>query len=142
MSKMMLSRLFKLQQGYYNMRFEEILRALADTIEQHDQSASQPAHPQVAVIEPETSGQVVDQHGAAEQPDGVFIPPLQLKIELLKKAVDVDNVYDHTAEMDADTRAEEIPDPIKEDEIVALRRAAGLNPAVIQELANDEPLDD
>jgi hypothetical protein len=122
------------------MRFEEILRALADTIEQHGQSEVQSAQPQVAVVEPEPSGKVVDQHGAAEQPDGVFIPPLQLKIELLKKAVDVDNVYDHTAELDADNREQEMP--IKEDEIVALRRAAGLNPAVIQELANDEPLDD
>ena len=122
------------------MRFEEILRALADTIEQHSQGEVQSAQPQVAVVEPEPSGQVVDQHGAAEQPDGVFIPPLQLKIELLKKAVDVDNVYDHTAELDADDREQEMP--IKEDEIVALRRAAGLNPAVIQELANDEPLDD
>jgi len=122
------------------MRFEEILRALADTIEQHGQGEVQSAQPQVAVVEPEPSGQVVDQQGAAEQPDGVFIPPLQLKIELLKKAVDVDNVYDHTAELDADDREQEMP--IKEDEIVALRRAAGLNPAVIQELANDEPLDD
>ena len=137
---MTLSKLFKPQQGYYNMRFEEILRALADTIEQHGQGEVQSAQPQVAVVEPEPSGQVVDQQGAAEQPDGVFIPPLQLKIELLKKAVDVDNVYDHTAELDADDREQEMP--IKEDEIVALRRAAGLNPAVIQELANDEPLDD
>jgi hypothetical protein len=71
-----------------------------------------------------------------------MIPPLQLKIELLKRAVDVDNVYDHTAELDAYDVAQENPDPIQEDEIVALRRAAGLNPAVIQELANDEPLDD
>ena len=118
------------------MRFEEILRALADTIEQDNQ----PAQPQVAVVEPEPSGEVVDHQGAAEQPDGVFIPPLQLKIELLKKAVDVDNVYDHTAELDADVHRQEIP--VKEDEIVALRRAAGINPAVIQELANDEPLDD
>jgi hypothetical protein len=122
------------------MRFEEILRALADTIEQHGQDEVQSAQPQVAVVEPQPGGQVVDQQGAAEQPDGVFIPPLQLKIELLKKAVDVDNVYDHTAELDADDCEQEMP--IKEDEIVALRRAAGLNPAVIQELANDEPLDD
>lgn len=137
---MTLSKPFKPQQGYYNMRFEEILRALADTIEHHSQGEVHSAQPQVAVVEPEPSGQVVDQQGAAEQPDGVFIPPLQLKIELLKKAVDVDNVYDHTAELDADDREQEMP--IKEDEIVALRRAAGLNPAVIQELANDEPLDD
>ena len=121
------------------MRFEEILRALADTIEQHGTGAEEVAQEPVAVIEP-AQGEVVNQRGEAEQPDGMFIPPLQLKIELLKKAVDVDNVYDHTAEIDADVRAQELP--IKEDEIVALRRAAGINPAIIQELANDEPLDD
>ena len=139
MSKMIQSKLYKQPRGYYKMRFEEILRALADTIEQHGTGAEEVAQEPVAVIEP-AQGEVVNQRGEAEQPDGMFIPPLQLKIELLKKAVDVDNVYDHTAEIDADVRAQELP--IKEDEIVALRRAAGINPAIIQELANDEPLDD
>jgi hypothetical protein len=125
------------------MRFEEILRALADTIEQHGTGEDGAVQPTAVVVEPDAYGEVVDRNGEAEQPDGVMIPPLQLKIELLKRAVDVDNVYDHTAELDAYDAAQEIPDtPIKEDEIVALRRAAGLNPAVIQELANDEPLDD
>jgi hypothetical protein len=125
------------------MRFEEILRALADTIEQHGTGEDNSVQPAAVVVEPDASGQVVDGNGAAEQPAGVMIPPLQLKIELLKRAVDVDNVYDHTAELDAYDAEQEIPDtPIKEDELVALRRAAGLNPAVIQELANDEPLDD
>jgi len=124
------------------MRFEEILRALADTIEQHGTGEDTVVQPDAAVvIEPE-SGEVVNPNGEAEQPDGIMIPPLQLKIELLKKAVDVDNVYDHTAELDAYDVEQETPAPIQEDEIVALRRAAGLNPAVIQELANDEPLDD
>ena len=124
------------------MKIGEILRALADTIEQHGTGEDNTVQPDAAVVvEPET-GEVVNRGGEAEQPDGIMIPPLQLKIELLKKAVDVDNVYDHTAELDAYDVAQEIPAPIQEDEIVALRRAAGLNPAVIQELANDEPLDD
>jgi hypothetical protein len=80
---------------------------------------------------------------AAKEPNDLFVPPLQLKIELLKRAVDVDNLFNHTAELDARGADQEIPDtPVTEDEIVALRRAAGINPAVIQELANDEPLDD
>jgi len=125
------------------MRFEEILRALADTIEQHGTGQDTQAQPAAVVVEPEAAGQVDNPSGEAEQPHGLMIPPLQLKIELLKRAVDVDNVYDHTAELDAYDAEQEIPDtPIKEDEIVALRRAAGLNPAVIQELTNDEPLDD
>jgi hypothetical protein len=124
------------------MRFEEILRALADTIEQHGTGEDTVVQPDAAVVVEPESGEVVNPNGEAEQPDGIMIPPLQLKLELLKRAVDVDNVYDHTAELDAYDVAQEMPAPIQEDEIVALRRAAGLNPAIIQELANDEPLDD
>lgn len=32
--------------------------------------------------------------GNDEQPEDLFIPPLQMKMELLKKAVDVENIYD------------------------------------------------
>jgi hypothetical protein len=122
------------------MKLAEILRTLANTIDQYSQDVKQPAPTQVAVIEPHDAGEEVDSAGEAEQPNDIFIPPLQLKIELLKKAVNVDNIYDHTAEIDAYNRAQEIP--VKEDEIAALRRSAGINPAVIQELANEEPLDD
>jgi hypothetical protein len=124
------------------MRFEEILRALADTIEQHGTGEDTTVQPEAAVVvEPEVEREV-NSSGKAEQPDDIMIPPLQLKIELLKKAVDVDSIYDHTEELDAEGVEQEMPAPVQEDEIVALRRAAGLNPAVIQELANDEPLDD
>lgn len=122
------------------MKLAEILRSLADTIDQYSQDEEQAAPAQVTAVEPQLDTDVVDKSGEAEQPEGVFIPPLQLKIELLKKAVNVDNVYDHAAEMDAETHAQEIP--VREDEIVALRRSAGINPAVIQEFANEEPLDD
>jgi hypothetical protein len=122
------------------MKLAEILRTLADTIDHYSQDEEQAEPTQVAVVEPESDGEVVDQSGEAEQPAGVFIPPLQLKIELLKKAVNVDNVYDHAADMDAETHSQEIP--VKEDEIATLRRSAGINPAVIQEFANEEPLDD
>jgi len=124
------------------MRFEEILRALADTIEQHGTGDDSTVQTDAAVVvEPEVDREV-NSSGKAEQPDDIMIPPLQLKIELLKKAVDVDSIYDHTEELDAEGVEQEMPAPVQEDEIVALRRAAGLNPAVIQELANDEPLDD
>jgi len=123
------------------MRFEEILRAIADAVEKQglgNQSDSK--FQNIGNMNPVASVHNVD---AAEQPDTVFIPPLQLKLELLKKAVDVDNIYDHTNEIDAEAAREEIPSkPIEEDEIVALKRAAGINPGIIQELVNDDPLDD
>ena len=89
----------------------------------------------------ELKGKSKGKNVEAEQPDSVFIPPLQLKIELLKRAVNVDNVYDHTAELNKQAKEQEKPAPIKEDEIVALKRAAGIkvNPAVIQELSNNDP---
>jgi hypothetical protein len=70
----------------------------------------------------------VDQENTADN-DEVFLPPLQAKLELLKKAVGVDNIYDEQEDE-------------QEDELVTLRRAAGINPGVMQELTNDEPLDD
>ena len=127
------------------MKIGEILRTIAAAMDQAE-GADQRSAPTDAVgafpvgqvaIEP------VHNVDAAEEPNDLFVPPLQLKIELLKRAVDVDNLFNHTAELDAQGVEQEIPDtPVTEDEIVALRRAAGINPAVIQELANDEPLDD
>jgi hypothetical protein len=127
------------------MRIGEILRTIAaamDQAEGADQAAA-PADDVGALPAGQVAIEPVHNVDAAEEPNDLFVPPLQLKIELLKRAVDVDNLFNHTAELDAEGADEEIPDtPVTEDEIVALRRAAGINPAVIQELANDEPLDD
>lgn len=46
--------------------------------------------------------------GNDEQPEELFLPPLQMKMELLKKAVDVENVYDDgTPTQQEDTRIEQ-----------------------------------
>jgi hypothetical protein len=80
----------------------------------------------------------------AREPDDLFVPPLQQKIELLKKAVGVENIYDE----DQQARAEEEEaarqvTPEEEDELSRMKRAAGIpSAAVIQELSNDEVLDD
>ena len=57
-----------------------------------------------------------------------FLPPLQAKLELLKRAVDVDNVYD---ERDAEGT----------DDLVQIKRLSGINPVAIAELGDDEPLE-
>lgn len=59
---------------------------------------------------------------------GVFLPPLQAKLELLKRAVDVDNIYD---EKDAECG----------DDLVQIKRLSGINPVAISELGDDEPLE-
>ena len=114
--------------------------------------------------------------GNDEQPEDLYLPPLQMKMELLKKAVDVENIYDdgtpeeqeieresadgnwtgpehdydyvgapgaETAPSDEEAQEEyQDSSKLEEDEITRLKRNAGVkvNPAIIAELADDEPL--
>ena len=108
------------------MRASEILRKLADVIDsaeggQEQAVAPQAEHPNVRVA------LAAPQEPASEQPQGAettFVPPLQAKIELLKKAVDVDSIYDQGG-----------------DELAQMKKHAGINPVVADEAAGDEPLD-
>lgn len=109
------------------MRASEILRKLADVIDSQEaghaveQPAVQAAHPNVRVA------LAPAEQPAAEQPQTAvttFVPPLQTKIELLKKAVDVDSIYDQGG-----------------DELQQMKKRAGINPVVADEGASDEPLD-
>jgi len=105
------------------MRASEILRKLADVIDSAEAGrqapVAQPVVPapvQAVIIEPE-----------AEPPKPAvttFVPPLQTKIELLKKAVDVDSIYDQGG-----------------DELAQMKKRAGINPAVLDAAADDEPLE-
>jgi hypothetical protein len=106
------------------MKASEILRKLADVIDAQEsgQAIEQPAaHPAVRVkLAPA-------EQPAAEQPQTAvttFVPPLQTKIELLKKAVDVDSIYDQGG-----------------DELAQMKKRAGINPVVADEAGSDEPLD-
>ena len=111
------------------MRASEILRKLADVIDAQEggqiapqiQAAPQTAHPNVRVA------LAPAEEPAAEQPQTAittFVPPLQTKIELLKKAVDVDSIYDQGG-----------------DELAQMKKHAGINPAVLDAAGDDEPLD-
>jgi hypothetical protein len=59
-----------------------------------------------------------------EQEVDKFIPPLQSKLEILKKSVGLDNVYDE-----------------EPDELDQMKKRAGIPLAVQQAAADDEPLD-
>jgi adenine-specific DNA methylase len=69
----------------------------------------------------------------AKQPDDLFVAPLQLKLELLKKATDVENIY-------ADEE-EEQQEANSYDELAIIKRNAGISPVVLDALGDDEPLD-
>ena len=97
------------------MKTAEILRQLADLIDKNSND---------------------DAEELDHQPDDLFVPPLQLKLELLKKATGVDSIY-------TDEEGEEEPTH-SYDELSAIKRNAGmedLNPVVFDALGDDEPLD-
>jgi len=111
------------------MKVDEILHKLADYINSQNSSVEDTTEP-------------AGHSGLAQQPDDVMIPPLQLKIELLKKAVGVENVYDEDAEQRAMEEAEAAqPTAEEEDSLMRMKRAAGIPVAVIAELSDDEPLE-
>jgi hypothetical protein len=124
------------------MKISDVLRQVADAIEQQqdagepDASIQNPAA--LAAVPTGPYGGEVDapcnQDAGAD--DEVMIPPLQLKMELLKRAVGVDNVYDP-----GEPRADEA-DGSADDEIQHIRRMAGVPVAAVMELGNDELLDD
>ena len=103
------------------MKMSDILRDLAELMDQHSpetqgadiwQNTTQQRLRTAQVSEPELDD------------NPVMIPPLQAKIEILKKSEGIPNVYD-----DEGT-----------DELTAIKKNAGLT-AAQHEAADDEPLD-
>lgn len=125
------------------MNIAELLRKLADIVDANQN----PAVPDDGIENP-AELQTVDTGVAVDAPDNqdagaeddVMIPPLQLKMELLKKAVGVDSVYDQGGAREDEVCSSE------EDPLAAIRRNAGIESgpmaAIIHGIAGeDEPLD-
>jgi hypothetical protein len=115
------------------MKVNDILQQLADFVNNRN-SAQEPEHD----VQHNAQGQEL-----AQQPDDLFVPPLQQKIELLKKAVGVENIYDEDQQARAEEAAAKLPTAEEEDALARMKRAAGIpSAAVVQELSNDEVFDD
>lgn len=105
------------------MRISELLRQLADRLEDIE-------------INDSASQQVSEPEEEQETPLDTMVPPLQQKLELLKRSVGIDNVFDGS------------PVDKTEDhggkELEIIKRHAGINPdaTIITALSDDEPLDD
>jgi hypothetical protein len=122
------------------MNETDFMRKLADLINQHrdDQGGeSQPG---------DCDTPMYDEDGTelVSQPDDKMVPPLQLKLELLKRAVDVENIYSEN-NGDQDPEASNYKTtPMSEEETTALesmKKAAGVNALIRNEMSDDEPLD-
>jgi hypothetical protein len=144
------------------MKIGEILRKIADAIDADEGITTQAADPRlqnpaeltavniaqepvevVANVEaekPSPNGRTAS--GNDREPEELFIPPLQQKQELLKKAVGVENIYDDGRPGDAADENAEAPTPEEEDLLQRIKRMAGVPVAAVQELSNDEVFDD
>jgi hypothetical protein len=142
------------------MKIGEILRKIADAIDADEGITTQRADPRLQnpaelvaiaqepvevvanaeVEKPSPNGTTAA--GNDREPDDLFLPPLQQKQELLKKAVGVENIYDDGRPGDASDENAEAPTPEEEDVLEKIKRMAGVPVAAVQELSNDEVFDD
>jgi hypothetical protein len=115
------------------MKVADLLRKLADVIAaaEGDESEASP----MQTNKPELMQ--VDVPNDDESESGVFVPPLQAKLELLKKSVNVDNIYDQGGE-DSDLTGH---GDDNEDELDRVKKLSGINITAQHEAADDEPFD-
>jgi len=135
------------------MKIADILRTLAANLEHAQGGAPDPRIQNPAQM---IDVAVVADADSAESPNGVtasgndkapeiFMPPLQQKQELLKKAVGVENVYDDgTAGEQREQEQTQEDDMMQEREDIVdrIKKLSGVPKAAIQELSNDEVFDD
>ena len=137
------------------MKVADILRTLANNLEHAEGGTPDPriqnpgALIDVDIIANSDTEQVspngTTASGNDREPENLFLPPLQQKQELLKKAVGVENVYDDgtPAEQHEEAKAEEDDMTQERDDIVdRIKKLSGIPTAAIQELSNDEVFDD
>lgn len=142
------------------MKISDILRMAADAFDGRAQGAAPDANIQnpaelvdVNIAqEPVEVVANVDAHkpspagttpaGNDKEPEDLFIPPLQQKQELLKKAVGVENIYDDGRPGEEGDANADAPTPEEEDLLDKIKRMAGVPVAAVQELSNDEVFDD
>jgi len=116
------------------------LRDLVDKISKEQEVTPTNAYPTEKRFVPVTvNNQGTPDADKADQepPLDTMVPPLQQKMELLKRAVDIDNVFDGTS---VDKNANDQQD--YKSEIDTIKKNAGVPVAAIMALTDDEPLDD
>jgi len=125
----------------------DLMRKLADFISQQQTGTNAGDEPAGAESgDDHDHAPMYDEDGTelVRQPDDKMVPPLQLKLELLKRAVDVENIYSED-NVDQDPEASNYKTtPMSEEERTALesmKRAAGVNALIRNEISDDEPLD-
>jgi hypothetical protein len=135
------------------MKIADILRTLAANLEHAQGGAPDPRIQNPAQLidvvavddtnEPSPNGTTAS--GNDKAPENLFVPPLQQKQELLKKAVGVENVYDDGGpeyQHAEETANEDDMTQERVDIVDRIKQLSGVPRAAIQELSNDDVFDD
>ena len=113
------------------MKAADILRKLADVIDQHSSEDNRPTN-----SVPHAELEPVEADNTDHTETTTFIAPLQAKLELLKKSVGVDNAYDEqSCGCDCD------PCECGSDDLELIKQRAGVPTIAVQEMADDEPFE-
>lgn len=119
------------------MNPSEMLRKLADIIDSMGMSTDQTVTQPQASLTPVNGLKQVDVDNTDQTNDKVMIPPLQQKIELLKKATGVDNAFDDNAEKEGES-SDCGCSTNEEDELSTLKKNAGLSNATVMQVASED----
>jgi hypothetical protein len=132
------------------MKVADILRTLANNLEHAEGGTPDPriqnpgALIDVDIIANSDTEQIspngTTASGNDKEPENLFLPPLQQKQELLKKAVGVENVYDDGGP--EHQHQEQNAEGDEQDIVNRIRQLSGVPMAAVQELSNDEVFDD
>jgi hypothetical protein len=115
------------------MKASEILHGLAELMAGIEGGQGAQAEQQPTATLVQVSADNTDQSDS-----GTFVPPLQAKLELLKKSVGVDSVYDQTGP-DEDLTGHGAD--AQGDDLSRMKQMAGIKPAALDALGDNEPLD-
>lgn len=116
------------------MKTAEILRKLADMIDSHsaEQGGEEVERPVNTAAHIDLEPVEVDNTEGGEV--STMVPPLQQKLEILKKSAGIDSHYD---EYDSEGNPVETPcDSAEDAELALMKQRAGISPAVI--VASDD----
>jgi hypothetical protein len=119
------------------MKASEILRKLADVIDGQTSGEEQSASTEITNRPDQTAVNAPTDTASIEAQAGVdvstMVPPLQAKLELLKKAVNVDSIYDQGGE-DGDLTGQGADN---EDPLDTMKKLSGINIVATAEAADD-----
>ena len=122
------------------MNIAEILRKLADTVDSQSAPAQQPVVININNGQADPAAPEHTDSDAPTQADGIMIPPLQAKLELVKKMAGEESAYDPESETCENCGC----DPCEcaaEDEMAIMKRNAGLSPFTAIVADEDEPFE-